>query len=168
VGPRCWLLDMEVCVCHLLDDYRVSLLRQWDPCLCSPLSLSFFLLLARLVIKVGEGEDPDVYPNALYKVRLNVDNKSSCLKHYKNFLGTHQFCTSDTPVGHSVCNGDSGGPVLYGEGKDQFVVGLVNHGVADIECGTKGGYQYFTYIKPYLPWVEEETKRFLRDGPRKP
>ncbi|KAK3823187.1 MAG: trypsin-like cysteine/serine peptidase domain-containing protein [Benniella sp.] len=120
------------------------------------------------VIK-NKGPDGDpVYPNILHKVELNVASKTVCKKNYPNFLGEYQFCTDYAPLGRAVCNGDSGGPIMVGEGKNRRVIGLVNHGIKDIECGAKGGYQYYTYIKPYLPWVESEIKRFLKDGPRKP
>jgi len=50
---------------------------------------------------------------------------------------------------------------MVGEGRDRYVIGLVNHGIGGIKCGEKGGYQYYTYIKPYIPWVNEEIERFL-------
>ncbi|KAF9363749.1 Kallikrein 1- peptidase b1 [Mortierella sp. NVP85] len=120
------------------------------------------------VIK-NKGPDGDpVYPDILHKVELNIASKTTCKKNYPAFLGEYQFCTDYAPVGRAVCNGDSGGPVMVGKGKDLRVIGLVNHGTSGIACGEKGNYQYYTYIKPYLPWVETEIKRFLKDGPRKP
>ncbi|KAF9363748.1 hypothetical protein BGX34_003396 [Mortierella sp. NVP85] len=113
-------------------------------------------------IKVAVGDQPPVHSEVLNKVTLYASSKTTCKNNYHDFLGDYQFCTDYKPLGHSVCHGDSGGPVMVGTGRDRYVIGLINHGVGrGIKCGETGGYQYHTYIKPYLPWVEDEIERFL-------
>ncbi|KAL1918557.1 uncharacterized protein VTP21DRAFT_3217 [Calcarisporiella thermophila] len=98
-------------------------------------------------------------PN-LKKVALKVATAAECKVNKPNFDSKTQFCTSDKPVGHSVCNGDSGGPLYTGSGKSLRVVGLVSHGTKARACGEEGNPQYFTFIKPYLKWVRSEIRKF--------
>ncbi|KAG0370139.1 hypothetical protein BGZ54_007569 [Gamsiella multidivaricata] len=105
------------------------------------------------------GTETDV----LRKVRLNVGGTQTCKAYKANFQKKTQFCTTDTPLGHAVCGGDSGGPLYTGSGEKLRVVGIVSHGVGENMCGVKGAYQYYTFIKPYLSWVKAEIKQFEKN-----
>ncbi|KAF9432931.1 hypothetical protein BGZ76_010127 [Entomortierella beljakovae] len=98
----------------------------------------------------------------LHKVDLNVATKEVCKQRFPKFESSTQYCTKDIPLGHAVCGGDSGGPVYTGEGRHIKVSGIVSHGVGANMCGEKGGYQYYTYIKPYIPWVRREIRKYER------
>ncbi|KAG0206273.1 hypothetical protein BGX28_002270 [Mortierella sp. GBA30] len=111
----------------------------------------------------GVIDNNDTDTDVLRKVELTVGDVATCKAKFDRFYSDTQFCTTDTPLGHSVCGGDSGGPLYIGEGKDLRVVGVVNHGVGQRMCGVKGGYQYYAFIKPYVPWITMETKHFLEN-----
>ena len=73
-----------------------------------------------------------------------------------------QICAIDNT--YSACNGDSGGPLYHGSGKDVHVVGLVSGGGNENRCGEKSTYQYYTFIKPFIPWIKSEIEKFEQDG----
>ncbi|KAF9284549.1 hypothetical protein BGZ68_004616 [Mortierella alpina] len=98
-------------------------------------------------------------PKGLNKVNLNVERSKVCMDSFPDFDKKTQFCTRPNPLGHSVCGGDSGGPVS----QNSRVIGIVSHGVPGKLCGQEGGYQYYTFIRPFLPWVKLETERFERN-----
>ncbi|KAF9957900.1 hypothetical protein BGZ72_001184 [Mortierella alpina] len=102
----------------------------------------------------------------LLKVQVTIGNTTQCAAH-KNINGRifdpkAQVCATDN--GYSACHSDSGGPLYYGSGKDVHVVGLVS-GAGNVDrCGEKGTYQYFTFIKPFIPWIKSEIEKFERSG----
>ncbi|KAF9285275.1 hypothetical protein BGZ68_004002 [Mortierella alpina] len=103
----------------------------------------------------------------LLKVEVNIGSKSACAAHKKGrrtFDPDTQVCATDKPLGHSACHGDSGGPLYAGSSNDLRVVGLVSGPGDKTECGEQDTYQYYTFIKPYVPWVKSETKKFEKSG----
>ncbi|KAF9953919.1 hypothetical protein BGZ72_005077 [Mortierella alpina] len=106
------------------------------------------------------GEDGP-YPKGLRKVALIVGDKATCQARHSSFLRNVQFCAKDTP--QAVCYDDSGGPVFTGKGDSIEIVGIANHG-SEGKCGSKGNYQYFTFVHSYMPWINEEIARFEKNG----
>ncbi|KAF9570545.1 hypothetical protein EC968_001715 [Mortierella alpina] len=109
----------------------------------------------------GHIDNNNTLPRSLQKAELTVENKAVCLLHYPNFVDDTQFCTKDTPQG--VCNGDSGGPLFIGENESIKIVGVTSHGTPSYGCGEKGNYQYFTFVHPYMQWINEEIARFEKN-----
>ncbi|KAF9952392.1 hypothetical protein BGZ72_006319 [Mortierella alpina] len=98
-------------------------------------------------------------PKGLNKVNLNVARSKACKDSFPDFDKKTQFCTLPNPLGHSVCGGDSGGPMF----QKSKVIGIVSHGLPGKMCGQDGGYQYYTFIRPFLPWVNLEIERFKKN-----
>ncbi|KAF9576121.1 hypothetical protein EC968_000189 [Mortierella alpina] len=69
-----------------------------------------------------------------------------------------------TVAGFGACHGDSGGPLYTGSGKDVRVVGLVSGAGKEDRCGEKGTFQYYMFVKPFIPWIKAETEKFEKDG----
>lgn len=40
------------------------------------------------------------------------------------------------------------------------VVGIVSHASGEHQCGGKDSYAYFTYITPFIPWINNEIAKF--------
>ncbi|KAF9276307.1 hypothetical protein BGZ68_010119 [Mortierella alpina] len=110
----------------------------------------------------GDIDNNGTRTDVLRKVELIVDEKSTCQVYDPYFLGDTQFCTKDTP--QSVCYGDSGGPLFVGENENIKIVGITSRGTKKDACGLKGNYQYYTFVHPYLQWINEEITRFEKNG----
>ncbi|KAF9945659.1 hypothetical protein BGZ70_003692 [Mortierella alpina] len=110
----------------------------------------------------GDVDNNGSTTDVLRKVELIVEDKAVCLARYPNFLSDTQFCTKDTP--QSVCVGDSGGPLFVGEKENIKIGGITSHGVTQDACGFKGNNQYFTFVHPYIQWINEEIARFETNG----
>ncbi|CAO3563901.1 unnamed protein product [Mortierella alpina] len=107
-------------------------------------------------------------PEYLLKIQVTIGSHAEYSEHRQIldpfFNTTSQICAIDN--GYSACNGDSGGPLYHGSGNDAQVVGLVHGsgGGPDNKCGEKGTYQYYTFIKPFIPWIKSEIEKFEQDG----
>ncbi|KAF9931885.1 hypothetical protein BGZ75_004795 [Mortierella antarctica] len=110
----------------------------------------------------GDVDNNGTETDVLRKVELTVEDKTVCLAHYPTFLNDTQFCTRDTP--QSVCVGDSGGPLLVGANENTTIVGITSHGVKQDACGSKGNFQYYTFVHPYMQWINEEIARFEKNA----
>ncbi|KAF9276309.1 hypothetical protein BGZ68_010121 [Mortierella alpina] len=110
----------------------------------------------------GDVDNNGTTTDVLRKVELTVEDKPTCQASDPNFLGDTQFCTKDTP--QSVCVGDSGGPLVVGENETVKIVGITSHGLKQDACGEKGNFQYYTFVHPYLQWINEEIARFEKNG----
>ncbi|KAF9289834.1 hypothetical protein BGZ68_008557 [Mortierella alpina] len=103
----------------------------------------------------------------LLKVHVNVGNETDCTEHYNDgrrfFDPVTQVCGTAIP-GFSDCSGDSGGPLYISSGNNMHVVGLVSGYGHVLACGEKGAYSYYTFIKPYIPWIKSEVEKFEKDG----
>jgi Trypsin len=61
--------------------------------------------------------------------------------------------------GHKTCLGDSGGPVVFTEGRPNYVVGVVSWGNADCTGDVKPGV--YTRVSAYTQWIDD-----VLQGPR--
>ncbi|KAF9960127.1 hypothetical protein BGZ72_007814 [Mortierella alpina] len=98
--------------------------------------------------------------NGLNKVELNVASVEACSAHQDEFQSSSGFCTTDVPLHHAPCTGDSGGPAWVDAEGAPRVLGIVSHGSGEHQCGGKDSYNYFTYITPFIPWVNSEIEKF--------
>ncbi len=112
-------------------------------------------MLIYLVINEGQNES-----DGLNKVELNVASVEACKAHQYGFESDIQFCTTDIPLGHSTCTGDSGGPLWVDVDGAPRVLGIVSHASGMHQCGGKDSYGYFTYLTPFIPWVKDEIAKF--------
>lgn len=68
--------------------------------------------------------------------------------------GTLFLLKSPDRVERSSCNGDSGGPLFFGEGAQQVVSGITSFG----PIGCVNGESYYVSVYPYLDWIEENLE----------
>ncbi|KAF9576106.1 hypothetical protein EC968_000174 [Mortierella alpina] len=105
----------------------------------------------------------------LLKLQITTAKEVDCVERKTDGNGTTffdprtQFCSADA-LGSAACYGDSDGPLYTGSGKDVRVVGLVSSPGDILECAEKGAYIYYTFIKPYLPWIKSEIEKFEKNG----
>ncbi|KAF9575921.1 hypothetical protein EC968_000882 [Mortierella alpina] len=93
--------------------------------------------------------------NILLKTQVTIGRETVCAANTGVFTPT-TVCTIDN--GHSACHGDSGGPLYRGSGKHVHVVALARSAGYLDRCGERGTFQYFVYIKPFLPWIKSEIE----------
>ncbi|KAF9939896.1 hypothetical protein BGZ67_008748 [Mortierella alpina] len=106
---------------------------------------------------INEGQTEQ---SGLNKVELNVASVEACNAHQDSFQSDIQFCTTDIPLGHATCSGDSGGPLWVDVDRAPRVLGIVSHASGEHQCGGNDSYGYFTYITPFLPWINNEIAKF--------
>ncbi|OLY84764.1 hypothetical protein AYI68_g1069 [Smittium mucronatum] len=74
--------------------------------------------------------------------------------------------------GYGTCSGDSGGPVVFEDGKTEPLVGLLSHGdhTKDGFCVTGGANNYYVVLYKYISWIEKnailDRGRFVNIKPR--
>lgn len=56
-----------------------------------------------------------------------------------------------------TCKGDSGGPAFIKYNNINYVVGVTSRAADNLECGAS----YYTYLTPYLQWIETTSKQKL-------
>ncbi|KAG9321741.1 hypothetical protein KVV02_005087 [Mortierella alpina] len=101
----------------------------------------------------------------LLKVQVTIGNKAECeaqIDKKSAFDPNSQVCAIDN--GHSACHGDSGGPLYSGSDKNVHVAALVRGAGNQDKCGEKGTFQYYTFIKPFIPWIKSEIAKFEKNG----
>ncbi|XP_014610522.1 PREDICTED: limulus clotting factor C-like [Polistes canadensis] len=78
---------------------------------------------------------------------------------YEQYVTSDKFCAGYTN-GTSVCNGDSGGGLVFQAGGLWFLRGIVSIGISanleagNVFCNTRF-YSLYTRISYYLPWMQE-------------
>ncbi|KAI7829918.1 trypsin-like cysteine/serine peptidase domain-containing protein [Kickxella alabastrina] len=95
------------------------------------------------------------------KVDLKTSNTEACRKYISEYNPAKMLCT-EGPDKHSLCHGDSGGPLLMSidNGLDGFaLLGLASFVTTDDNnialCGADGGAGFFTRVSAYVSWIAE-------------
>ncbi|XP_069700742.1 brachyurin-like [Periplaneta americana] len=96
---------------------------------------------------------------ALQFVDLTVITNNECAQTFGSGITSSNLCVS-TYGGQSTCNGDSGGPLIYGESDGLYTqVGIVSFGSS---YGCEQGYPaVFTRVTSYLQWIESNTGIYI-------
>ncbi|CAG7819457.1 unnamed protein product [Allacma fusca] len=114
------------------------------------------------VVGWGKREDGNL-AETLQEAHIPVVNSRTCIESYKEFFESQtrytNFCAGYTN-GTGVCNGDSGGGMVFpsGSGPDQryYIQGIVSAGVPDpddqTKCDTRQ-YALFTRVGRYADWL---------------
>ncbi|XP_034234223.1 transmembrane protease serine 9-like [Thrips palmi] len=72
-----------------------------------------------------------------------------------NPLADTNLCTGPGATNDiSVCNGDSGGPLIQKDGDEVTVVGVVSW--AFMPCGSKGKPSVYTRVSAYIDWIQDK------------
>jgi secreted trypsin-like serine protease len=100
---------------------------------------------------------------SLLEVGVKTVSKENCVKQnpksnenkWINF--DHVVCTGGE-AGKDSCSGDSGGPAMLQQGKDQWVVGVLSKGSqlpdANGNCAVADRYGMYTLTSIYAGWIE--------------
>ncbi|KAJ2937786.1 hypothetical protein O0L34_g18566 [Tuta absoluta] len=110
----------------------------------------------------GWGAINETHSKSLVKQHVDVPyrNKDQCQPAYsvarrKVALWNGQICAGGEPKKDS-CKGDSGGPLMYENGKTFEIVGVVSFGPTP--CGIEDVPGVYTKVFEYLPWIRKNIK----------
>ncbi|CAO3569962.1 unnamed protein product [Mortierella alpina] len=81
--------------------------------------------------------------SGLNKVELNVAGVEACTSHQDGFQSNIQFCTTDVPLGHTTCYGDSGGPLWVDVAGEPRALGIVSHASGETSVRWQGFVRLF-------------------------
>ncbi|KOB73983.1 Hemolymph proteinase 19, partial [Operophtera brumata] len=91
---------------------------------------------------------------------MPVVSQETCIRSYSEFFvrftSAYTYCAGFRD-GTSVCNGDSGGGMVFKIGSAWYVRGLVSVSVArenEYRCDPSH-YVIFTDLAKFLPWIRE-------------
>lgn len=120
------------------------------------------------------------FPKVLQRVALDLQPDSLCQSIYNqfaepNYIAVNMLCvlesnggeieaddaadlTPEDPDGEGVCNYDSGGPLFFEDKGSLLLVGLVSFD-SQGDCGSTYTPSVFTRVLPFIPWIEETTRR---------
>lgn len=87
-------------------------------------------------------------------VELTVISNDRCSVYFAGLIRPGNICT-DGESFKSPCNGHSGGPLVFGSGKNKILIGLTSFGSGR---GCEKGYPaVFTRVTHYLYWIKQQT-----------
>lgn len=97
------------------------------------------------------GGDDESVATVLQEVDGPRLSQATCEDFYDHEFppSTRQFCTGSSSNANGACNGDSGGPVYFGDD----LVGIVSFGAVDCPIS---GYQVHTRVGAYESWIDEQ------------
>ncbi|CAH0595236.1 unnamed protein product [Chrysodeixis includens] len=126
---------------------------------------------------VGWGfDDTGVATEELSLVEMPVVDQETCIRSYSDFFvrftSEYTFCAgyrngvfnekTGTRKSVSVCNGDSGGGMVFNSGRTWYLRGLVSLSVArqnEYRCDPTH-YVIFTDLAKFLPWIKQYVYDF--------
>ncbi|MZR62024.1 trypsin-like serine protease [Alcanivorax sp. DP30] len=101
--------------------------------------------------------------DTLQQVQLDYVSDSYCASQWSQ-LWKGQICAGEmdpAPQPQDTCRGDSGGPLIYNQDGQQWLVGVTSYGHET--CATRGVPAVYTRIDSYLDWLESATSGLLVD-----
>ncbi|CAH0713519.1 unnamed protein product, partial [Brenthis ino] len=115
---------------------------------------------------VGWGFDETGVPNEeLALVEMPVVDTETCIRSFSEFFvrftSEYTYCAGYRD-GTSVCNGDSGGGMVFDMGNTWYLRGLVSLSVArqnEYRCDPTH-YVVFTDLAKFLPWIKQNINNF--------
>merc|ERR1712112_496303 len=96
-----------------------------------------------------EGSNPDV----LQEVNVTVTTNTECNNAWKGGITANMICATD--YGKSVCNGDSGGPLMVPENGRQTVIGISSFVYPG--CAVEGKPSGFARVTEKMDWILDNT-----------
>ncbi|KAF9285511.1 hypothetical protein BGZ68_003790 [Mortierella alpina] len=129
-------------------------------------ALSTFHYTDGFLFEISDTSANGTSTDHLLKVQVTMGSKVECATRKNTqdrfFDPNAQVCATDN--GYSACKGDSGGPLYSGTGKDLHIVGVVSGSGKETRCGEKGTFQYYTFVKPFISWINSEIEKFEKNG----
>ncbi|XP_064484457.1 sushi, von Willebrand factor type A, EGF and pentraxin domain-containing protein 1-like isoform X2 [Ornithodoros turicata] len=93
----------------------------------------------------------------LQQVKITIHDDATCTSAHKNHTYTdNMMCAGGYGEGDS-CKGDSGGPLMQGVTKDEYIwtqVGIVSWGQGE-GCKKSGKPGVYTRLSRYRPWIDQ-------------
>ncbi|GAB1609677.1 elastase-1-like isoform X2 [Argonauta hians] len=95
-------------------------------------------------------------PNVLNELKVTLTETNACNTSWHGIILPTQICVGNGLTG--ACHGDSGGPLVCRSYRDgRFVqIGVTSWGVGG--CHTKGLPNIFTWLPPYMEWLQHIIK----------
>ena len=92
------------------------------------------------------------YPDALHHATVPLVARATCNepRSYNGYVGEGQLCAGFAEGGIDTCIGDSGGPLLVGNGSARRQIGVVSFGRG---CAEPYYYGIYTSVPAYLVWI---------------
>ncbi|MGB2248439.1 MAG: S1 family peptidase [Alcanivorax sediminis] len=101
--------------------------------------------------------------DTLQQVKLDYVSYSYCASQWSQ-IWSGQICAGEmdpAPKAQDTCRGDSGGPLIYSQDGQQWLVGITSYG--HDTCATSGVPGVYTRVDSYLDWLESATSGLLVD-----
>ena len=101
--------------------------------------------------------------DTLQQVQLDYVSNSYCASQWSQ-LWDGQICAGEmdpASLSQDTCRGDSGGPLIFSQDGQQWLVGITSYGHET--CATRGIPAVYTRIDSYLDWLENATSGLLVD-----
>ncbi|MBF0298133.1 MAG: serine protease [Oligoflexia bacterium] len=146
----------------IINDVAILILDETNPLLKNPELKTIPIYLDsteqadRELSVVGFGNISSyggLWADELYSVNLREVSSEACRNANKDdsIQGQRQICAGEVVAGgKDSCWGDSGGPLLIGEGSNVQLMGVVSWGQG---CGQKKFPGIYTRLSYYLPWI---------------
>ncbi|MDX1803834.1 MAG: serine protease [Alcanivorax sp.] len=169
---------LAVASIHVHPDYRsdvyqndLALLELSAPASEPPLDLATESVMDRLsagpsdeaLQVLGWGQtDTQTLSDTLQQADLDYVSPSYCASEWGN-LTDKQICAGEmNPQGgvkQDTCRGDSGGPLLYQQNGQVWLVGVTSYGSE--QCASDGVPSVYTRVASYLDWLEQASNGAL-------
>lgn len=89
--------------------------------------------------------------NSLKAVNLPIRSNVEC-QAFSRHVTDRMLCAGFPSGGRDACRGDSGGPLIIGDGPAKWLqVGIVSWGHQ--ECAKPGAFGVYTRVASYVPWI---------------
>jgi plasminogen len=136
---------------------------------CLPSSSNMSIIYEKKVVVIGWGlvtepENETISPSVLQKALLKVINNSSVCSVVSNYNPSENYCLIEDMLSPdtNICNGDSGGPMLYFDGEKwivfgvaSFVVKLLN-GQNSTRCSARNP-SFYASVPVFLNYIKNFT-----------
>ncbi|XP_075984000.1 uncharacterized protein LOC142981779 [Anticarsia gemmatalis] len=131
-------------------------------CLWPETEIDLFNIVGKKGSVVGWGfEVTGTAKEELSLLEMPVVDQETCLnsyiEFYEKFTSDYTYCAGYNKDGTAVCNGDSGGGMVFKRGSSWYLRGLASLSVARqnaYRCDPKH-FVIFTDIAKFLPWIED-------------
>nr|XP_014350583.1 PREDICTED: transmembrane protease serine 6-like isoform X1 [Latimeria chalumnae] len=90
--------------------------------------------------------------NNLQKAKVQVIHKDVCLRTYDHTVTPRMLCTKYELAGISICQGNSGGPLMCEEPSGRWMLVAV---ASWNDCSTFGHYSIYTRVSRLVGWIQE-------------
>ncbi|XP_026805709.1 LOW QUALITY PROTEIN: transmembrane protease serine 9-like [Rhopalosiphum maidis] len=112
-------------------------------------------------------QNNEMSSTSLMEVQIPISNLTACKQTYatyKTVIDDKVICAGYPKGGKDSCRGDSGGPLMWSNRKQFYLIGIVSYGFK--ECGHPGYPGVYTKVTSYMDWILDNKIVFAIDSPK--